>query len=169
ASDNSGTFSNTNFDISSRPRTSATISWTPPDWGAIGSAGAGQLTPDISSIIQEIVNRDGYNLNSSIAIIIDGTGNRTAEAFDAFPDMAPNLCVQYYIPLPEFDCPAFDANIGDACDDGDNTTINDQLDANCNCAGTPTACTGIGDNDGDGICSDVNCADSDNNHTNQPD
>ncbi|MCB9350364.1 MAG: metallophosphoesterase [Lewinellaceae bacterium] len=167
ASDNSSTFSNASFDISSRPRTSATVNWTPPDWGSIGSAGAAQLTTDISSIIQEIVNRDGYSLNSSIAIIIDGAGNRTAEAFDAFPDMAPNLCVQYYIPLPEYDCPAFDANIGDACNDDDNTTLNDQLDDNCNCAGTPTACTGIGDADGDGVCADVDCDDNDPNITGQ--
>ena len=32
-----------------------------------------------------------------------------------------------------------------------------------NCAGTPTACTGIGDADGDGICADVDCDDNDPN------
>ena len=29
------------------------------------------------------------------------------------------------------------------------------IDANRNCTGTPTACTGIGDADGDGVCADV--------------
>ena len=56
---------------------------------------------------------------------------------------------------PAYDCPALSANIGDACNDGDNTTINDRIGAErCNCAGTPTVCTGIGDNDGDGVCAD---------------
>lgn len=35
---------------------------------------------------------------------------------------------------------------GNACDDGDACTVNDVLDANCNCAGT------FQDSDGDGVC-----------------
>ncbi len=50
---------------------------------------------------------------------------------------------------------------GTACDDGDATTINDQINADCLCKGTPTICTGIGDADGDGVCSDVDCNDND--------
>ncbi|MCB0558335.1 MAG: hypothetical protein KDD09_05285, partial [Phaeodactylibacter sp.] len=56
----------------------------------------------------------------------------------------------------DVDCDDNDPNntsqAGDACNDGDNTTINDTIDSNCNCAGTPTACTGLGDADGDGVC-----------------
>ncbi|MCB9048939.1 MAG: hypothetical protein H6556_05855 [Lewinellaceae bacterium] len=70
------------------------------------------------------------------------------------------------------DCNDNDPNVttqpGQACNDGDPTTINDLIDANCNCAGTPTACTGIGDNDGDGVCADVDCNDNDPNVTTQP-
>ena len=36
--------------------------------------------------------------------------------------------------------PALLLSAGDACNDGNNTTVNDVIDANCNCAGTPTAC-----------------------------
>ena len=43
-----------------------------------------------------------------------------------------------------------DATIGDACNDDDITTFNDQLDE-LQLRRTPTACTGIGDNDGDGV------------------
>lgn len=35
------------------------------------------------------------------------------------------------------DCPSLMANIGDACDDGDPNTVNDAVDSNCNCVGTP--------------------------------
>ena len=42
-----------------------------------------------------------------------------------------------------FDCPELQANIGDACDDGDPTTINDTLGQDCLCAGMlpPTGAT----------------------------
>ncbi|MCB9048940.1 MAG: right-handed parallel beta-helix repeat-containing protein [Lewinellaceae bacterium] len=167
ASDNALAFSSSSGDVSSRPVTSASIAWAPPAWTTIGAAGDAQRTPDISAIIQEIVNRNGYTSGSSIAIIINGTGRRIAESYNGSPGQAPQLCVEYLIP-PAFDCPALSANTGDACNDGDPTTINDLIDANCNCAGTPTACTGIGDNDGDGVCADVDCNDNDPNITTQP-
>jgi len=49
--------------------------------------------------------------------------------------------------LAVFDCPDLEANIGDACDDGNGCTENDALDANCDCVGTP-----LPDSDGDGTC-----------------
>ena len=38
-----------------------------------------------------------------------------------------------------FDCPNLQANIGGACDDGDATTVNDTVNADCECVGTPIA------------------------------
>ena len=60
----------------------------------------------------------------------------------------------------DVDCNDNDPNIttqpGQACSDGDPTAINDLINANCSCAGIPKfACTGVGDNDGDGVCADV--------------
>ncbi|MCB9350370.1 MAG: hypothetical protein H6573_23070 [Lewinellaceae bacterium] len=69
---------------------------------------------------------------------------------------------------PAYDCPGLSAYFGDACDDGDNTTINDRVDGDCNCIGTPTACTGIGDADGDGVCDDVDCQPNNANIATQP-
>jgi hypothetical protein len=40
-----------------------------------------------------------------------------------------------------YDCPALQLNFGDACDDGDVTTIDDQIQGDCSCAGTPTVLT----------------------------
>src|SRR5690554_3859523 len=37
----------------------------------------------------------------------------------------------------EFDCPNLSANIGDTCDDGDETTENDVVTVDCECEGTP--------------------------------
>jgi len=37
---------------------------------------------------------------------------------------------------PAFDCPALGANIGDACNDGNANTTNDQVQSDCTCSGT---------------------------------
>ncbi|MCB0597261.1 MAG: right-handed parallel beta-helix repeat-containing protein [Phaeodactylibacter sp.] len=168
ASDNAPTFQNNDFDISGRPKTTASISWEPQDWLATNGAGEAEKTPDISAIIQELVDRNGYAPGHSVAILIEGIGRRTAKAFDGSPPQAPELCVKFYHPSPDYGCPALNANIGDACNDGDNTTVNDVIGADCNCAGTPTACTGFGDNDGDGICANLDCNDNNPNITTQP-
>ncbi|MCB9297018.1 MAG: metallophosphoesterase [Lewinellaceae bacterium] len=168
ASDNAATFGGGSTDISGRPRTNATVTWQPADWLTKGDSGPAQQTPDLASIIQEIVNRPGFNANSSIALIIEGVGRRTAESFESDPAGAPELCLEYSTSPASFDCPGLLANIGDLCDDGDNTTVNDLVGANCECAGTPTACTGIGDNDGDGICAGLDCDDNDASVTHQP-
>ena len=67
------------------------------------------------------------------------------------------------------DCNDNDATIGakqttgTACDDGDATTENDQIQADgCSCTGTKIACIDNGgDADGDGICADEDCNDND--------
>ena len=38
---------------------------------------------------------------------------------------------------PMYDCPVLEANFGDFCDDGDTTTENDVVTAECDCVGTP--------------------------------
>jgi len=167
ASDNAATFTSANFNASSRPRTAGSVAWAPPHWLAVGNEGDAQKTPNLAALIQEIVNRSGYTSASSIAFIIEGTGRRVAESFDG-PAGGPQLCVDYFSTPPDYDCPALFANIGAACNDGDNTTINDRINANCNCVGTPTACTGIGDADGDGVCANVDCNDNNPNITTRP-
>lgn len=52
-------------------------------------------TPDLSSIVQEIVNRDGWRYENSMTFIISGTGHRTASSYDGNSGSAPLLHVQY--------------------------------------------------------------------------
>ena len=73
ATDYAGAFIDSNGNISSRPRTSAQVSWNPAPWGTARDAGPDQRTPDISAIIQEIVNRPGWSSGNSLAILITGT------------------------------------------------------------------------------------------------
>ncbi len=101
-SDNASEFSsgNNNNNISTRPKTTATVNWSPSNWQNSGDAGPAQKTPDISSVIQEVVNRTNYTSNSSIAILIDGTGRRRAYSYNGSSSEAPVLTVEYSMDAP---------------------------------------------------------------------
>lgn len=82
AVDNAATFTSTAGNVSSRPRTAAAVSWSPSAWSTVGEAGPNQRTPDLSAVIQEIVNRPGWASGNALAIIVTGTGHRTARSYD---------------------------------------------------------------------------------------
>jgi uncharacterized protein YjiK len=92
---NAGTFVATNGSVSSRPRTTAFASWSPPGWTSVGAAGAAQRTPSLVGVIQEIVRQGGWARGNALALIVTGTGKRTAESWDADNSGAPLLHVMY--------------------------------------------------------------------------
>jgi PKD repeat protein len=104
AADAAPTFSGNKNDIGARPRTSSVVTWSPPAWTA-GQIGAGQQTPDLKSIIQEVVSRPGWKLNNPLAVIVNGTGHRTAWAWDGNALQAPLLHVEYTGGTPPPDSP----------------------------------------------------------------
>ena len=89
--DNAPAFTSTNYDLSSRPSTTSTVNWLITDSWAIGSK---KKTIDISLVIQEIVNRPGWVSGNSIAILIRGTGKRTAASYNGNAGNAPLLVVE---------------------------------------------------------------------------
>jgi hypothetical protein len=95
AVDHAATFTASSGNISSRPRTTAAVAWSPPPWLNVGEAGPDQQTPDIASVIQEIVDRPGWSSGNSLVIIITGTGERVAESYNGDPAGAPLLHVEY--------------------------------------------------------------------------
>ena len=94
AADNAAIFASTSGNISTRARTTAATTWIPAAWTA-GAGGAAQRTPDLTSVIQEVVGRPGWVLGNSLAIIITGIGHRTAYAFDATATQCPLLHVEF--------------------------------------------------------------------------
>ena len=125
-SENPASYTTATNNISSRTKTSAVVGWSPPNWVNVNDDGAAQATPDLKSILQEILSQHGYTANSGIAFILEGTGRRTAESFNGDSDEAPELFIEYR-PCPE---------AGIACDDGDPNTFNDREDGFCNCRGS---------------------------------
>ncbi len=158
-SDNATAYTTTPFDISNRQKTNAQVSWSPPLWSPVGAAGPDQKSPNLSSIVQEIVDRDGYTPHSSIAFIVEGTGKRVAVSFKGNVGDPPLLCVDYTPNYPadtdgdgtpdsEDQC-AGSIEPGSPCDDDNTTTYNDAIDNNCICTGTPYDCPDIQVNFGD--------------------
>jgi hypothetical protein len=63
----------------------------------VGARGPDQQTPDLQAVIQEIVNRSGWASGNAIAVVVNGTGRRTAQAFDSSQLGAPLLHIDYTI------------------------------------------------------------------------
>jgi hypothetical protein len=80
--DNSPIFTSTNSDISNRVKTGNSTDWLlVPAWNTVGEAGLDQRTPDISGIVNEILDRGGWTSGNAMTFMFNGTGERTAEAF----------------------------------------------------------------------------------------
>ncbi len=81
AVDSAPQFTSKKFDISVREKTTNAVQWEPGAWAKKGEAAEAQRTPDLSGILQEIVDRSGWKKHGSLALLIDGNGKRVAKAF----------------------------------------------------------------------------------------
>lgn len=92
-------YSVTDFCISSRPKTTAAVSWVPPAWETVDVRTANERTPDIKTIVQEIVNQTGWASGNNLAIMIWTDDlvkeHRTAEAFEGDAAQVAELFITY--------------------------------------------------------------------------
>jgi PKD repeat protein len=96
AADDTPTFTTSSTTVTSRPRTQASATWTPPAWTGGGQAGAAQRTSDLRSVVQEIVGRTGWNPGNALAFVLSGSGERRASSHDG--SVAPVLHLAYTTP-----------------------------------------------------------------------
>lgn len=81
------------FDISSRNRSYNSVSWNNvPKWEEEESV---YESPDLSSLIQLVVNKPGWCGGNALGMSIKGSGERMAAAFDAGASNGPSLTVSY--------------------------------------------------------------------------
>jgi hypothetical protein len=93
--DNAAVFENVSYNISSRTKTSASVAWNNvPLWSVVGET---HQSPDISPVIQEIVNRGGWASGNALVVLVTGSGRRTADSYSE-PTKAPLLHVEYTTP-----------------------------------------------------------------------
>ncbi|MFN8446528.1 MAG: PA14 domain-containing protein [Caldilineaceae bacterium] len=99
ATDNAATFTVDLGNISQRPRTTSAIQWGEIEpWSTIG---ASVQTPDLSIVLQEIVDRPGWQANNALALIISGSGRRTAVSYDGRDTAAPRLHLAWQLVVPD--------------------------------------------------------------------
>jgi RHS repeat-associated protein len=102
AADNAGDFTSDTFTtFNARTRTSASVSWTPTAW----TSGTSYTSPDISSVVQEVVNRSGWASGNALNLFWGedpanagwgGTNDRlSAYSYDGSSSNAASLHVEY--------------------------------------------------------------------------
>jgi hypothetical protein len=97
ADDDAAAFQAITDDISSRQITTATVNWESSNLGAPGSF----VSPDITSVVQEIVNRAGWASGNALAILISGSApgsDMQVEHFDHASSNTPKLTVTWEPP-----------------------------------------------------------------------
>ncbi len=95
-------FSSAKYNISGRTRTAAGATWVPPGWTVANAAGADQRTPNLSSILQEIMRQPGWASGNPVAFLIQDNGSgskmfRAAQTVDGTLGLAgaPLLHVEF--------------------------------------------------------------------------
>jgi len=96
---NADPFQNLNHNISERNLTTNTVQWIPPAWNTINDSGEAQKSPDISSIIQEIIDQDEWSSANAMVMIISGEGTRTAISHNKSVQQSPKLIIETESPI----------------------------------------------------------------------
>lgn len=131
--DNASPFRPTAYDVSTRARTIAQVSWNPPDWNTVGEAAAAQKTPNLASVVQEITDRTNWKSGNALVLFVSGSGQiiRVAESYDGDITLAPELVVTYTVgSAPTNLAPTADAGADQTVTDTDSSGAEDvTLDA----------------------------------------
>jgi len=125
---NASTFTKSTHNISSRPKTASFVEWQPDAWNKVGESTEAQRTPDLKEIIQEIVDKDDWEIGNSIVILVEGSTKRVAESYDGGKSKAPVITIDYRL---EDENSEDDGNIDDEDNSsGDENTDDNQIDTN---------------------------------------
>ncbi len=97
-SKNAPPFSSKIHDVSQRPTLPDQIHWSPPAWNTIGASSMDQQSPDLTQMLQKIIDKPDWQSGASVVFTITGMGTRTAVSYDGSSTNAPVLHVEYRIP-----------------------------------------------------------------------
>ncbi len=90
--DNSLAFNDNFNSISNRQRTNNSVAWNSiPNW----SADSTYESPNLATLVQQIVNKTDWCGGNALAMIVNGNGARIASAFDSGSADGPVLRVEY--------------------------------------------------------------------------
>lgn len=98
---NAATFTESDEDIIGRDPTDAKVTWNIAAWNTEGESSTPQQTADLSTVVQEVVDRSDWTSGNAMAFIIDkvsGSGKRVAASYDGSTSQAPKLHIEYRVP-----------------------------------------------------------------------
>lgn len=107
SADDATTFTTASKDLTSRTRTSQSVSWNLPSSAGAnawlsGDRGLNQRTPDLRHVIQEVLDRAGWVLGNGLAFLLQqtdgGTGARQLAARDQTTLAPATLTFRYALP-----------------------------------------------------------------------
>ncbi|MDX5320903.1 MAG: Ig-like domain-containing protein [Bacteroidota bacterium] len=93
--DHAPEFSYATSNVSNRAKYATSVEWVPGAWTA-NAAGLNQRTPDLSVLVQAIINRQNWSAANSMSFVIQGSGTRTAVSYDGNSSAAPVLHIEYF-------------------------------------------------------------------------
>ena len=93
-------FADVPFNVTSRPKTTAKVTWSIPVWATKEARTDNEKSPDIKTIVQEIVNQSGWASGNNMGFILQneelGNIHREAAAVeDGVPAAAAGLIITY--------------------------------------------------------------------------
>jgi len=68
--------------ISSRKLTKSSVVWSPQPWDPKRNQDERPQTPDLSALVQEVIDQQEWKEGNAIVLIVSGTGERDAMSFD---------------------------------------------------------------------------------------
>jgi len=98
AINNADPFEEENGNLSDRSTTSTSVNWQPDHWTSDEGSGPNEQTPNISTILQEIIDGQDWESGNAMVFLITGTGERSAQNFTSgYP---PTLSIEMEVPVP---------------------------------------------------------------------
>jgi hypothetical protein len=85
------------YNVTARTKTTASVTWSIPAWNNSDETGSTQTTPNLSALVQEVVDRPGWVSGNAMAFIIEGSGTRVAHAYDGNAALSPVLDITYTV------------------------------------------------------------------------
>jgi len=81
--------------ITKRAKTTSSVAWQPKAWNTNAKRGVAQQTPDLHSILNEIISQSQWYSDNAVMFIISGSGKRVAVSYDGSSKNAPTLHIVY--------------------------------------------------------------------------
>ena len=92
---NAAAFTSAANNVSGRRMTVARVDWPVAAWPVAGETAVAQRSPNLSAVLQEIVNTAGFASGNAVVFTLTGAGRRIAEAYEGDASRAARLHIEY--------------------------------------------------------------------------